>query len=259
MSMTGYKAAVIGAGSGIGAAIALEYARQGADVAFMDLNIDSAEKFVQEAKVSGDTNCFACKIDVRDGSSIKEAFAEVQNKFGELDTVVYSAGVSLILPFLDCTEQEWDLTMDVNLKGMFLALQKAVPMMLKKKTGSIICLSSQSGKMGASHYQAYCASKFGVIGMVQSLALEFAANGIRVNALCPGVVLTPMWDKQVSSYARKRNLKDEEVMPYFESKIPMKRLGTLEDVTSMAVFLAGDGSSYLTGQAFNICGGQVMF
>lgn len=259
MRMIGYKTAIIGAGSGIGAAIGLEFARQGADVAFLDFNIKSAEEYALKANTLGDVNCFAEKIDVRNAASVDETFSIIAERFKELDTLVYSAGVSIITPFLSCTEKEWDMTLDVNLKGMFLSLQKAIPLILKKGSGSVICLSSQSGKMGASQYQAYCASKFGVIGMVQSLALEFAADGIRVNAICPGVVQTPMWDKQVGSYAKKRNIKEDEVMPYFESKIPMKRLGTLEDVSSVAVFLAGKESSYLTGQAINVCGGQIMF
>ena len=130
--------------------------------------------------------------------------------------------------------------------------------MLPHRKGVILNMSSQSGKVGNSHYAAYCASKFGVIGLTQSLALEFAQSGIRVNALCPGVVFTPLWDKMLPDYAAKRNMKPEEVRPYLESKIPLGRLCTPEDVAQTAVFLASDDSSYLTGQALNLSGGSVM-
>ena len=119
-------------------------------------------------------------------------------------------------------------------------------------------MSSQSGKVGASQYQAYCASKFGIIGLVQSTAIEFAKSGIRVNAICPGVIQTPLWDMQIDNYAKKRNIKPEEVMPYFKSKIPMGRLGMLQDVVNTTFFLASDDSAYLTGQSINVAGGQIM-
>jgi NAD(P)-dependent dehydrogenase (short-subunit alcohol dehydrogenase family) len=159
---------------------------------------------------------------------------------------------------LECTEEIWDKTIDINLKGTFLCMQSAARIMDRQKSGSIVCMSSQSGKVGGSQYQAYCASKFGVIGLVQSAAMEFAKSGIRINAVCPGVVITPMWDKQTEAYAKKRGIKPEEVMPYFESKIPMGRIGTLEEVVSVTEFLASNDSSYLTGQSINVSGGHVM-
>jgi len=122
----------------------------------------------------------------------------------------------------------------------------------------VLNMSSQSGKVGNSQYTAYCASKFGIIGLTQSLALEFAGDGIRVNALCPGIVMTPLWDQMLGDYARKRNLKPEDVRPYLEKRIPLGRLCTPEDVARTAVFLASDESDYLTGQALNVSGGMVM-
>lgn len=122
----------------------------------------------------------------------------------------------------------------------------------------ILNMSSQSGKQGNSQYAAYCASKFGVIGLTQSLALEYAASGIRVNALCPGVVFTPLWEEMQTDYARKRGLKPEEVKRYLESKIPLGRLCDQRDVADLAVFLASDESAYMTGQAINVSGGTVM-
>lgn len=258
MKLQGKKSLVIGAGSGIGAGIAEAFVREGADVAFMDLNLGNAEENALAARKRYAGRYLALGIDVGERASVGKAIGAAAAALGGVDIVAYTAGVSYILPFLSCTDEIWDLTMKVNLKGIFLCMQEIIPLMRARGGGSILCLSSQSGKVGASQYEAYCASKFGVIGFVQSLALEFAREKIRVNAICPGVVYTPMWEKQVSSYAKKRNLRDEEVMPYFAGKIPLGRIGTVEDVENAAVFLASDDSSYLTGQALNVCGGQVM-
>lgn len=258
MRFNNQKVAVTGAASGIGAAIAEAFAREGADVAFLDFNQEKAQELAMMAECKYKTKCSGLFIDVSDKESVCASFHEVEKLYGGLDIFVNCAGISVIVPMLDCTEEIWDKTIDINLKGTFLCMQSAIRLMKKQNGGAIVCMSSQSGKMGAAQYQAYCASKFGVIGLVQSTALEFSKMGIRVNAVCPGVVRTPMWDKQTESYAKKRNIQPEEVMPYFESKIPMGRLGTLEDVVNATFFLASDESGYLTGQAINVAGGQIM-
>jgi sorbitol-6-phosphate 2-dehydrogenase len=258
MRFEGKKVVVTGAASGIGEAVAMGFAREGADVAFMDINKENAVKCALKANEKYNTNCFGIGVDVSDKKSVNEAFDIVEKTYNKLDIFVNCAGISIIVPMLECTEEIWNKTTDVNLKGTFLCMQSAIKIMDKQKSGSIICMSSQSGKVGGSQYQAYCASKFGVIGIVQSAAMEFAKSGIRINAVCPGVVLTPMWDNQVASYAKKRNIKPEEVMPYFESKIPMGRIGTLEEVVGVTFFLSSDDSAYLTGQSINVAGGQIM-
>lgn len=258
MKFSGKTVVVTGAASGIGNAIAMGYAKEGANVVFMDLNVESVNECVELANKSYNTNCMACKVDVSNSESVKQAFESVEKTYGKLDVLVNCAGISIIVPMLECTEEIWDKTLDINLKGTFLCMQNAIRIMEKQKSGSIICMSSQSGKVGASQYQAYCASKFGVIGLVQSAALEFAKSGIRVNAVCPGVIRTPMWDKQMGAYAKKRNIKPEEVMPYFESKIPMGRIGTTQEVVNATFFLSSEEAAYLTGQSINVAGGQIM-
>ncbi len=256
MRFQGKRVAVTGAASGIGAAIAEGFAAEGASVALLDFNEAGAVECAERASKKHGAKCIAVQVDVSDSSSVRSAFGKIKESFGGLDYLVCCAGISIIVPMLECSEEVWDRTIDINLKGSFLCMQSALGMM--GEGGSIVCMSSQSGKVGGAQYQAYCASKFGVIGLVQSAALEFAKSGIRVNAVCPGVVLTPMWDKQVVSYAKKRNIAPEEVMPYFESKIPMGRIGTLEEVVTTVKFLVSEDAAYITGQSINVSGGSVM-
>ena len=249
---------VTGAASGIGAAIAEGFASEGANVALLDINERCAEELAQSFTEKYGVKCIALSVDVSDSQSVAAAFEKIESTFTTIDILVTSAGISIIVPMTECTEEIWDRTIDINLKGTFLCMQSAVRIMEKQKSGAIVCMSSQSGRVGGSQYQAYCASKFGIIGLVQSAAHEFAKSGIRVNAICPGVVLTPLWDAQVTSYAKKRGITPEEVMPYFASKIPMGRIGELEEVVAVTKFLASSDASYLTGQSINVSGGAVM-
>ena len=247
-------AVVTGAGSGIGKAIAQAFAAEGAKVAVADIDIAAAQATAAQIGESA----IALNADVSDRSSAEKMVDETERQLGGLDILVNNAGVSYITPFLDCSQEMWDKTINVNLKGAFNCAQAAIRRMLPRKQGVVLNMSSQSGKTGNSHYAAYCASKFGIIGLTQSLAVEFAPDGIRVNALCPGVVFTPLWDNMIADYAKKRNMKNQDVAAYLEGKIPMGRLCSEKDVAEMAVFLAGDGAAYVTGQAINISGGAVM-
>ena len=251
-------AVVTGGGSGIGAAICKALAEEGAAVAVGDLNREAARQVADEIRASGGTAA-AKTFDVSDLAAVERAADEVISELGPLAIWVNNAGVSYVTPFLECTEDQWERTLRVNLTGAFIGCRAAISRMLPRGSGVVLNMSSQSGKVGNSHYAAYCASKFGIIGLTQSLAVEFADRGIRVNALCPGVVMTPLWDGMIDDYARKRGLKPEEVRPYMESKIPMRRLCEPQDVARCAVFLASDEASYITGQAINISGGSVMY
>ena len=252
------EAAVItGGGGGIGAALCREFARAGASVAVCDVRLDAAERVARQIR-RANGRARAWRMDVTDRQSVEQAADEIERDLGPIATWVNNAGVSKIVPFLDCSEETWDLTMDVNLKGVFLGSQAAIRRMLPRKRGVVVNMSSQSGKVGNTHYAAYCASKFGAIGLTQSLAAEFAPRGIRVNAICPGVVPTAMWDGQIADYARKRKLRPAEVFPYLVSKIPAGRLAKPEEVARVAVFLASDAAVYIIGQAINLSGGAVM-
>jgi sorbitol-6-phosphate 2-dehydrogenase len=248
-------AIVTGAASGIGKAIAENYAREGAKVAIADINLEAATKVAKS--ISKDAR--GVKVDIADAQSVRLMVGTVESVLGPIDILINNAGVSYITPFLECTETIWDKTIAINLKGTFNCCQAVIEKMLPRKNGVILNMSSQSGKAGNSHYAAYCASKFGIIGLTQSLAIEFAQENIRVNAICPGVVLTPLWDQMMADYAKKRNMKSEEVKPYFESRIPLGRLCSEQDVADLAVFLASEKASYITGQSINVSGGSIMF
>jgi sorbitol-6-phosphate 2-dehydrogenase len=250
-------AVVTGGGSGIGAEICRAFAQEGALVAVTDLRQEAAEQVAAQIRQAGGV-AQAWAFDVAERAAVEAATDEVERRLGPLAIWVNNAGVSYIMPFLECSDDVWEQTLRVNLTGTFVGCQAAIRRMLPRGSGVVLNMSSQSGKVGNSHYAAYCASKFGIIGLTQSLAMEFARRGIRVNALCPGVVFTPLWQEMKADYARKRGLQPGEVRPYLESKIPMGRLCTAEDVARTAVFLASDDAAYLTGQAINITGGAVM-
>jgi len=257
MRLAGRVAVITGGGSGIGAAMCAAFAREGAAVAVTDLNLNAANQIAADIQAGGGSAA-AYGFDVSDTAGVEAAADAIEARLGPIAIWVNNAGVSFIVPFLECTRATWELTQRVNLTGAFVGCQAAVRRMLPRRQGSIVNMSSQSGRQGNSHYAAYCASKFGIIGLTQSLAVEFAGQGIRVNALCPGVVFTPLWDGMMADYAAKRKMAPEAVRPYLESKIPMGRLCTPEDVARAAVFLASDESAYITGQALNVNGGGVM-
>jgi NAD(P)-dependent dehydrogenase (short-subunit alcohol dehydrogenase family) len=257
MRLANRVAVVTGGGSGIGAEICRAFSREGARVAVTDVSAEAAGRIAAEIQAAGGQS-LAWSFDVADQARVEQAAAAIEELLGPLDIWVNNAGISRVVPFLDCSEALWDLVLAVNLKGTFIGCQAAIRRMAPRRRGVVLNMSSQSGQVGNSQYAAYCASKFGVIGLTQSLAQEFAPVGIRVNALCPGVVFTPLWDEQLEDYARKRNIKPEEVESYLTEKIPLGRLCTPQDVAQAAVFLASDQAAYLTGQAIDISGGSVM-
>lgn len=221
------------------------------------MNEETGKKVQQEIVENGGCAAYY-KVDVTKKAEIEEAADDVEETLGKITSWVNSAGVSRMKPFLECSEELWDLTLDVNLKATFLCCQVAVTKMLSNGGGSIVNMSSLSGKKASSWQTIYCASKFGVQGLSQSIAKEFADQNIRVNTICPGIVHTEMWDRLKYEYAKKRNLDPEEVLPYFEKNIPMHRLVDLQDVIQAAIFLLTDCSSYLTGQSVNLVGGEWM-
>lgn len=254
MVLHGEVAIITGAASGIGRGIAARFCREGARVAVVDIDHEKA----QQTSAALGTAAIAVAADVSSQTSVDEMVEAVEKRFGPITILVNNAGVSMIVPFLELKEAVWQRHLDINLTGAFLCSQAVLKWMVPRRRGRIINISSQSGKQGNSQYQAYCASKFGLIGLTQSLAMEFAPHGITVNAICPGIVFTPLWEAMLPAYADKRQMAPEQVPEYLVSRIPLRRLCTPEDVAGVAVFLASADGSYLTGQALNVNGGALM-
>lgn len=245
--------AVTGGARGIGRGIAERFIAEGAKVVLLDINEARA------AETAREIGSESARCDVTSSESVQGTIESVVEMLVGLDILVNSAGYSHIAPIEATTEEIWDRTLSINLKGMFLMIQAAIPHLKAAGAGRVINLSSQSGKKGTGSYSAYCASKFGIIGLTQALAQEFAATGVTVNAICPGIVFTELWDDaHIAAYGAKRGLDPSEVKDYLVSGIPMKRAATVDDVASMAVFLASDESAYMTGQSINVTGGGVM-
>lgn len=255
--MDGSVIVITGGGSGMGAAMAKNFAARGAGIAIFDLD-ETKGSAVANSITDANGKAIYKKVDVTNKQEVQRAADEAEQELGKITSWINSAGVSKMVPFLKSSEELWDLTINVNLKATFLCCQVAVEKMLEHGGGSILNMSSLSGKKASAWQTIYCASKFGVQGLTQSIAKEFADRNIRVNSICPGIVYTEMWEKLKYEYAQKKSIDPEEVMPYFKKNIPMHRLVDLQDVINAAVFLLTDNSGYLTGQSINLTGGEWM-
>jgi len=248
--LTNKVALVTGARRGMGKAHALALASQGASVVITDVDLAECEMAVEEIKSQGHGRESACfKMDVSNKKDVGQVFDEVIKKFGRLDILVNNAGIYFSKLALELTEEDWDKMMDINLKGQFLCAQRAAKEMAKNKWGRIINITSVAsgqvgiGIAGGAHYTA---SKGGVIGMTETLAIEWAPLGINVNAIGPGMIDTPM----VSAAQIP-----EDAMKAMLAQVPLKRIGKPEEVSAMVVFLASEEASYVTGATFYVDGG----
>lgn len=245
MSLTGKVAIVTGGGSGIGRAISLQLARDGAAVSVWDLNGDSAEQTVQLIVAAGG-RAIACVGDASSKSDIKRSAQLTREEFGTIAILVNNAGISSFIPFMDISEQMIDRIMSINIKGPMLCCQEVIPDMLESGWGRIINISSSSAQTGAPMMCHYSASKGGVIAFTKSLGIELAAKGITVNNIPPGFVDTPMLRNSPVDMDRQ-----------IEAS-PMKRAGRPEDIATACAFLASEQAGYITGQTLGVNGGRVM-
>ena len=255
-ALPGCSALVTGGGQGLGSAIALRLAQEGARVVVADLNEPTA---LETAALIGE-QALGIGIDVTDEEQVRGAVDLVVSKFGRLDLVVSNAGVLTSGEIDVFPAEKWRMVIDVNLFGYFLVAKHAARVMKLQRSGGIIQINSKSGKKGSYKSSAYAASKFGGIGLTQSLALELAEYGIRVNAVCPGNLLdSPLWVNSLyKQYSEKLGISEADVRQRYIDQVPMKRGCTYDDVTNVVTFLASDASSYMTGQAINVTGGQEM-
>lgn len=251
----GRVAVVTGAGSGIGAAIARELGRRDMYVLVTDVNREAAEQVASELPSSA-----SARLDVTDPRAIAEACDAVAGEHGRLDIWVSNAGISKLERFVDITEADYDRTLSINLKGVFLCGQAAARTMKRfGKGGVIVNTASMAGKQGRVPYQAdYVASKFGVVGLTQAMAAELAVDGIRVNCVCPGFVATPMQERELEWEAELRGSTPQAVRELWIADTPMGRLEQPEDVATAVAFLAGEDSQFVTGEALSVNGGAYM-
>lgn len=249
---------ITGAGTGIGRAVALALAEEGAYVAISDVNLETAEETAKLVREKG-RHSLAFKVDVTKRADIEKAVEATVEEFGRLDVMVNNAGVSTINKAIDLTEEEWDFNMDVNAKGVFFGCQVAAKQLIKQgQGGKIINTASMAGKMGVPLLAHYAASKWAVLGLTQTFALELAPYGITVNAVCPGYVRTGMQSREVEWEAQLLGKTPDEVLQSYVDKTPLGRLETPEDVAQVFVFLVSKRSNFMTGQAINVTGGVRM-
>ena len=258
--LDGRVALVTGAAQGLGEAIAHHLADEGFSVAVADLDADGAERVAGEIAGERGRPTVGIGVDVTDEAEVTVMIEHTITEFGGLDLLVSNAGILIAGPVEEFAAEQWQAVMNVNLFGYFLCARAAARIMIEQNRGVIIQVNSKSGKKGSYRNSAYAASKFGGIGLTQSLALELAEHGIRVNAVCPGNLLdSPLWtDSLYGQYAERWGVSETEVRQQYIDQVPLKRGCTYEDVCRVITFLASDGAAYMTGQAVNITGGQEM-
>jgi NAD(P)-dependent dehydrogenase (short-subunit alcohol dehydrogenase family) len=253
----GRVAIVTGGGQGIGRATALELARLGADVVVAELNPEAAERTAQEVRGLG-RKALALPTDVTRRADLAAMAERTRRELGRIDVLVNNAGIYRAAATLDVTEEHWDAIMTINAKAVFFASAAVLPVMLAARRGSIVNLASMAGKVGSKTNLPYNASKAAVISMTKSLALAHAADGVRVNCVCPGFVETDMWTRVAREQGALLGLSAEEFTRQRERSVPLGRMERPEDVAAVIGFLASDRSGYMTGQALSVDGGLVM-
>ena len=245
--LEGKVAIVTGAARGIGKAIALKFAAEGADIAFTDLNIDENAKNTEAEIAALGVKVKAYASNAANFEETHTVVEEILKDFGHIDVLINNAGITKDGLMMRMTEQQWDAVINVNLKSAFNFIHAVTPIMMRQKNGSIVNMSSVVGVSGNAGQCNYSASKAGMIGLAKSIAKEVGSRGIRANCIAPGFIITEM-----------TGALSEEVKEQWAKQIPLRRGGTPEDVANVAAFLASDLSSYVSGQVIHCCGGMNM-
>jgi len=260
LSLKGKAVLVTGAGQGLGEAIATYFAKEECLVAVADISREAVGKVSDKLTKKYGASVLPITVDITAEDEVINMFEKIGRKFKNLDILVSNAGILIAKEITEFPLEEWKKVINVNLIGYFLCAREAAKIMKKQKKGVIIQINSKSGKKGSFKNSAYAASKFGGIGLTQSIALDLAPYGIRVNAVCPGNLLDSLlWENSLyDQYAKKWGISKEEVRKKYIEQVPLGRGCTYEDIINVVAFLVSDETSYITGQAINVTGGQEM-
>ena len=257
MELASQVAIVTGAGRGIGRATALELARLGADIVVAELDTAGGKRTAEEVAALG-RRAVVVPTDVTSRADLAAMVDRARGELGRIDILVNNAGIYRAAASLDVTEEHWDAVLDINARAVFFATQAVLPTMIAQHRGVIVSLASMAGKIGSRTNLPYNVSKAAVISMTKSLALAHAADGIRVNCVCPGFVETDMWDAVAREQGKLLGLTAEEFTRQRASQVPLGRMERPEDVANVIGFLASPRAGYMTGQALSVDGGLVM-
>ncbi|TWD48231.1 D-sorbitol dehydrogenase (acceptor) [Agrobacterium vitis] len=253
--LSGKSALITGSARGIGRAFAEAYAREGATVAIADINIERA---METAKAIGD-KAYAVHLDVTNQASIDAAIKIVEDKTGGLDILINNAALFDLAPIVEITRESYDRLFSINVAGSLFMLQAAAKSMIARgKGGKIINMASQAGRRGEALVAVYCATKAAIISITQSAGLDLIKHGINVNAIAPGVVDGEHWDGVDALFARHENRAPGEKKKLVGEAVPFGRMGTAQDLTGMAIFLASNEADYVVAQTYNVDGGNWM-
>lgn len=253
--LEGKSALITGAARGIGKSFAERYVAEGATVAIGDINLAGAEAAARDLG----PNAYAVELDVTDQSSIDAAILSIEEKTGGLDILINNAALFDLAPIVDITRESYDRLFSINVAGTLFTLQAAAKSMIRRgQGGKIINMASQAGRRGESLVGVYCATKAAVISLTQSAGLNLIRHGINVNAIAPGVVDGEHWDGVDALFAKHEGLKPGEKKASVGAAVPFGRMGTADDLTGMAVFLATPDADYIVAQTYNVDGGNWM-
>ncbi len=260
MDLSGKVALVTGGARGLGGGMVMALLREKARVAAADILEPEGPEFQEllgKARNEG-AEIFPLTVDVSDSRSVAEMVAKTLERYGQLDILVTAAGVMSVSPVSELEEQEWDRVMDVNAKGVFLCCKAALPHLIARGEGRIVNISSVAGKVGRNGYSHYSASKHAVLGFTKSLAYEMAPHNVTVNAVCPGIIKTYMWEKVLIPYFSEKHSKEHEetFKSIIQERIPLGRPQTIEDIAQAVIFLCK--APNITGCSLTVDGGYVM-
>jgi NAD(P)-dependent dehydrogenase (short-subunit alcohol dehydrogenase family) len=247
---------VTGSGTGIGRATILRFAREGATTVVTDVNPETTNAVAAEIKSLG-SRCIGIRADATQSDEVESLMDSVIEKYEKIDVLVNNVGMFSPKRFLEIDETEWKHCLDINLTSTFLACREVIPHMIRERHGRIVNVACSAGKVGAAYFSHYSAAKHGVIGLTRSLAVEFAKDGIYVNAVCPGEIRTEMLDNATRARALMEKVSEDEIQRRRHASIPLGRYGAPDEVAGLIVFLASEDANYITGQSYNITGGQI--